>query len=393
MGIENHKVPVIRIEELLPHPNADTLSLVKIDGYQVVVKTADWKADDLGVYIQPDSVVPEKPVFSFLWEGKTFDGVVNPKYRRITVRKFRKEWSEGLLLPLVSFELKSGTFVSGVKEWTPEVGTDLAELLEITHYEPPEDPGNTQGENERGPGSAQNKIFPRSLKGWYYFLLRILSFGLYDPNGKTGGSNQSGPDGLRPVYDVESFKNFKHAIQPGELVTVTEKIHGSNARYTFQNGKMYAGSRKLWKSPKSTCIWRRVLKEHEWIEKWCQTHPGCTLYGEVVQTQGGFDYGCKDGQTKFFLFDILGTDGIWWTYDQSWKEEYGLKEHWAPILMPPVGFDDSLIKLSDGQSFVLGAKHIREGVVIRLINERTIRGLGRPQVKIVSNAFLEKDSK
>ena len=38
MGIDNHKVPVIRINEIRKHPNADTLGLIDIGGYQCVVK-------------------------------------------------------------------------------------------------------------------------------------------------------------------------------------------------------------------------------------------------------------------------------------------------------------------------------------------------------------------
>ena len=113
-------------------------------------------------------------------------------------------------------------------------------------------------------------------------------------------------------------------------------------------------------SPKSGCIWRRVLEQHPWIEQWCREHPDYTLYyGEVVPTQSGFNYGCADGQTKFFVFDILNPEGQW---------------------------------LADGPSMVEGTEHIREGVVIRPLVEREARNLGRVQLKIVSNAFLEKDS-
>ena len=55
-------------------------------------------------------------------------------------------------------------------------------------------------------------------------------------------------------------------------------------------------------------------------------------------------------------------------------------------------FDESVKQLADGPSMVEGTEHIREGVVIRPLVERDARNLGRVQLKIVSNAFLEKDS-
>jgi hypothetical protein len=42
---------------------------------------------------------------------------------------------------------------------------------------------------------------------------------------------------------------------------------------------------------------------------------------------------------------------------------------------------------------VPGAKHIREGVVIKTAIEGYAHGIGRKQMKIVSNAYLEKETK
>lgn len=391
MGIANHRVNVIRITELERHPNADSLSIVRVEGYQVVVKTENYKVGDLAIYIQPDSVVPAIPQFAFLWENLTFpDGIVPEKKRRITVRRFRKEYSEGLLMPLSDFETIYNNPALPFIE-----GMDVAEMLGITHYEPPEDPQSTSGDNEKGPGRKQNKIFPRSLKGWFYFLARVLSFGYFDLNGNVGGSNVKAPTDFRPIYDVEALKNYANVLQEGEEVIVTEKIHGSNARYTFTDGKMFAGSRKLWKSPKSNCIWRKVLEQHLWIEDWCRQHPDYTLYGEVVPTQKGYDYGCKDGQTKFFVFDILSPEGKWVKSAKTdivdgVVEEGMVYANWAPLLYIGV-FHPALLGLAEGTSTVEGVTHIREGIVIRPRVEREARNLGRVQLKVVSLKFLEKE--
>mgnify|MGYP000302065094 CR=1 FL=1 len=75
MKKSTHKAEVFRIKLEL-HPNADTLSLVKILdskgrqlGFQICDKTEIWKGKDKSVYIVPDSLVPNRPEFSFLFDS------------------------------------------------------------------------------------------------------------------------------------------------------------------------------------------------------------------------------------------------------------------------------------------------------------------------------------
>ena len=104
MSNSTHRVNVVRIEEILPHPNADTLGIVYIGGYQCIVKKDNYKVGDLALYIQPDTIVPATEPFKFLWADREFaDGTIPERLRRITVRRFRKEWSEGLLMPISDF--------------------------------------------------------------------------------------------------------------------------------------------------------------------------------------------------------------------------------------------------------------------------------------------------
>lgn len=390
----NHKVPVVRITEIRKHTNADSLEIIPISGtgYQVVTKLGQFKVGDLGVYVQPDSVVPQTEPFKFIWEGHQCepDGQAPERKRRITVRRFRKEWSEGLLLPLTDFPIMA-----------PE-GGDVSELLGVTHWEPEE-----QIDIHNVCRKQQYKWPPKSLKGWFYWITGKLGF---DLNGPVGGDNEKGPKNPPPVYDVEAFKNFATVydsvsndylpiFNPGEQVIVTEKVHGSNARYMFDGKKFYVGSRKLWKSAKSKCVWREAVKQNPWIEEWCRANPGYTLFGEVCPTQEGFRYGCEQGQVKFFAFDILSPDGNWRSFPGTQEEELlrAIFEEEKLVTVPLLYnglFDEAKIKiLVDGPSLVDGAKHIREGIVIRPFVERHVHGLGRLQLKLVSNAFLEKDGK
>ena len=377
----NHQAVIVRIGEPRPHLTADTLELIDIPntGYQVVSKKEQFKTGDLAVYVCPDSVVPEIPAFAFLWTG--IDSPVPERKRRVTVRRFRGQYSEGLLMPVTDFS--GGLSHDGeIYGWLRE-GDDVSDLLGITHWSPPE-PGEM---STKGVGNRQQPKFPRSLKGLWYWLLTRLGF---LPNGVTGGLDEKAPPTVPPVYDVESLKHFVNVLKPGEIVTVTEKIHGSNARFTFQNGKLYAGSRQLWKRPETSCIWRTAVAQLPWITEFCQAHEGYTLYGEIVPTQGEkYMYGCKPGEVKVFIFDILDDKGNWLPKIET-------------LMMPGITtvpcpchaeYTDELLKLADGTSMVVGATNAREGIVITADNQRYVRGLGRVQLKVVSNSWLEKDGK
>jgi len=51
MANSTHKVECFRVEHLEKHPNADTLSIIKVFNYQAVVRTSDFRIGDLAVYI------------------------------------------------------------------------------------------------------------------------------------------------------------------------------------------------------------------------------------------------------------------------------------------------------------------------------------------------------
>lgn len=384
----NHQVNIVRLGEPRVHTNADTLELFDIGGYQVVTKKGEYKAGDLAVYIQPDSVVPQIEAFRFIWEGqKGLDGVVPEKRRRITVRRFRKEWSEGLLMPLSAFPILFNQ--AGVL--CQDEGDDVSCILGITHYDPEVAPEGTKANSL---GRVPRRKYPKSLKGWFFFLLYKLGF-------KDSGLRGMALDvdlGI-PVFDVEALKNYRQAFIDGEVVVATEKIHGSNARYVFIDNEFYAGSHYQWKA-KGEGIWWKVTEQHPWIEEWCRAHPGDCLYGEVVPTQKGFDYGCKPGETKFFAFAIRSQAGQWLTPWLVYSEMIGNVvgnvvgiESMVPIVSATYFNFEELKKLAEGKSMVEGAKHLREGIVITPVPERYVHRLGRLILKLVSNSFLEKDTK
>lgn len=394
----NHQANVVRItaESVRPHPDPETTELELIDipntAYQVVVRKGQFKVGDLGVFIQPDSVVPQTEPFKFIWDGNVgLDGTVPEKRRRITNRKFRKEWSEGLLLPLNDFpqlNLNLNVFnatPAGLKKLSFE-GDDVSELLGITHYDPDSIAG-TKADQSASP-RHKNK-YPKTFMGWLRWLWYKAT-----GRGRRAEALLSVPFAI-PTYDVDAFKNYKGAFDnyTGNVI-VTEKIHGSNARFLFLGGIMYAGSKNQWKAPGND-VWHKALDQNPWIEDWCRSHEGFALYGEIVPTQGKWSYGCSKDQVKFFIFDVHTPDDGFLSYDHYDKyylnTDPRIMDNRVPMLHYGPFDRDRIIALADGKSLVNGAGHIREGVVVLSTVETKVRGLGRLQLKIVSNEFLSKD--
>ncbi len=184
--MSHHEVKIIEIGKIEKLPNADTLGMTHILGWQCVVRLSDFKEGDKAIYIEPDFMVPlSHPLFTFL-QNKENEG--RPQ-ERIRVRRFRGALSQGLLV-----------------EVPPElanlpVGTNVIEQLGIERYEPP---------------------LPKS----------------------TGGDFVGAPSGLyAPVFDVESFQRYMAIFVPGEEVVATEKLHGclkADTKVTLVNGEQVA---------------------------------------------------------------------------------------------------------------------------------------------------------
>lgn len=329
------------------HPNADTLEIFKpFGGYTVVAKIGQFQPGELVAYIPPDNVVPEKPEYAFLWGDKE----PVQRRRRVKVRAFRGIYSEGLLV-----RAPAGA----------AVGQDVAKELGIEHWEDvPEEPRRDRTNGQK------LKATPRCFV---------------------------------PKYDIEPLKKFTNVLQPDEEVVVTEKVHGANARFLyllsplsripligrFFGGRLWVGSRSEWKTGDS--IWSRVVKNQRCIEQFCKAMPGYALFGEVYGDVQDLKYGCQGGQVKFIAFDIYDTKAkAWLCYDEFAElcNAYGVPR--APVLGhgPASAFDFK--GLAEGSSTIAGADHVREGCVVRPVKERRHALVGRVQLKIVGNGYLER---
>lgn len=113
-----------KIKYVKPIPDADSIETVGILGWECVSKKGEFQPDDLCVYFEIDSLLPEIPEFEFLRKGCWNDSL--KKFRLKTI-KLRKQLSQGLVLPISVFPKLAGF----------SVGTDVTELLGIEKYDPP----------------------------------------------------------------------------------------------------------------------------------------------------------------------------------------------------------------------------------------------------------------
>jgi RNA ligase (TIGR02306 family) len=277
------------------------------------------------------------------WQGKSLgayippDSVVpdTPEFaflkgrNRIRVVRLRGVMSQGLLVP------------------APEgasLGDDVAERLGVTHYDPP---------------------LPAS----------------------SGGESEAPPPGLHFSYDVDTWYRFKALFVPGEEVIATEKIHGASARYVWQEGRLFCGSRNEWKREDSKNLWWRAARETPGLIEFCQEHPEITVYGEVYGRVQDLQYGTKPGEVRFVAFDLL-RNGQWLSHDEA--QGLGAALPWVPLLYRGPYDEEKVRALADGPSTIPGANHLREGVVVKPVQERTALEIGRVLLKIVSNQYLER---
>ena len=332
MKKSTHRVDIVKIcpEK---HPNADSLVIQKVYGYQVCLRAEDWQGIELGAYILPDSVVDtDRPEFSWL-KGPNFRAAIDgdTRYHRVCAMRLRGVISYGLMVPAPV----------GSQE-----GDDVSELLGVTRYQP-----------------------------------TLLCGHATEP-----------PTCYFKDYDLEAFERYAHEIfKEGEPVLCFEKLDGANSRYTFQD-RLHIGSRTVWFKPemKDESSWFKILAKYPQLERLCKENPEVVLYGEIIgfvechKTKRRYDI--PKGEIDYYLFDILqGTEFLSWNDVAKFAEKYNIPT--AP-LVAEIPFDFDKVKaMADGPSLVKGAKHNREGIVVRPLKERQELA-GRAVLKIVSGKAL-----
>jgi RNA ligase (TIGR02306 family) len=366
------KVEVVRVDDVLPHPNADRLEIVAIRGWNCVVRKGEWQPGDLGIYFPIDSVLsPEVESAIFPPDSK-----IKLNNSRVRTIKLRGAISQGLLVSLkdinnVCRPLCTDLIWQEGDDLTPETGT--------TKYEPP-DP-------------------QQSLHG----------------SGASGKRKKSPNPCFHRYTDMENFKNNIHLFEVGEGIIVQEKIHGTN----FRAGWVPYHADTWWKKAASwlglTPTWEFVYGSHnvqlqnrfltttfrpsknvyvEAVNNYDlkkRIPKGYVVYGEIygVDIQKGYAYGMEAYlyQRAMVAFDVKGPDEKYLHYDTAHSLLISMGIPCPPELYRGIYHGVDQLDLMRRGPSRLGKQEHREGIVIRSWDEQVCY-LGRKMLKHKNDEFL-----
>ncbi len=371
------KVEVVKIDSILPHPNADRLEIAQIAGWTCVVQKGMHKAGDAVIYIPVDSVLPAT-VESYLFPP---DSKVTLDKHRIKTIKLRGAISQGLIISLddydylIAHDPRPNSYHSIVSSRLV-YGDDVAIELGITKYEPPE------------------KAQPAALRG-----------------------NMVSPKKGNPLFhkytDIENFKHYNTLFEDGELVYVTEKLHGTAARYGylptvadtwFKKIKKFFGllpeyefcygsrnvqlqSKKQYNGYYPTDVYSNISRFWDFPQLLGKDY---IVYGEIIGggIQKNYTYGLGPNTHKLYVYDIQ-MNGEYLSPREFLAAcaGYGLTP--VPLLYIGPYSQATMDELRSGDS-TIGGQKVREGIVIKPLIESKCY-MGRKVLKYLNDEYLLKE--
>jgi RNA ligase (TIGR02306 family) len=350
------QVELCQILEVKPHPNADKLDLIRVKGWDTIVKRDQFKVDDSVIFIPPDAIVPAAvhqglKITNYCAElPKSSQDAIDGK-RRVKAARLRGVPSYGTVMSLDELYL-----ILGEKPSYSISNTDFAHLLGITKYEPPIK--STQGDVER-----DSPQFHR-------------------------------------YTDIENWRNYPDVFKDGEQVVITEKIHGTNCRLGYcldtkdETWKFMAGSHRtrrkegLYWEPFE---WYPVLKEMiTYLHEQNDNKP-VVIFGEIFGA-GVQDMNYGLAKKDFRIFDIA-INGTYLDFSiaEACCRFYDIP--FVPILYIG-GYSEEIInQFTDGQAFQTDENTKfkgREGCVIKSYIEDEDTLIGRKILKSISCDYLDR---
>jgi RNA ligase (TIGR02306 family) len=359
MENQNSVCFVARISEIKPIEGADNIELGVTGGWNCIIKKGEYKVNDLVVVATTDAVIPQKlsdsmNVTNYLRKGQ-----------RVRTVKLRGVYSECLIIPI--------GFIPDKYRYE---GADCMELMGIFKYEPP---------------AIQIQLASgRKLK--YH---QNQNFGIY--------------------YKFPNSKNVKGMFNEEDVVEVSRKIHGTNARYGIVKKNKLSiwdkvkrlfgdkwieyeyvyGSHNVEKGSDSqgfydSDVWRTIADKYNIRERLWDLlklskdiygiENGIVIYGEIYGPgiQKNYDYGLTE--IDYAGFDVT-INGEYVPLNRAFMIHTALELKYVPILDVDVWSQE----LQDKYVFdkIEGTKVPHEGVVIKKID-----GDRRKIAKVINPDYL-----
>lgn len=391
------EVKIRRLKNVEPHTNADALDVAQVDGFNVITQKGRFVEGDLAVYVPEAGVVPDRVLkLSGFWKacdpcsggghlsspdpadpeytvedvcgdckGRGGTGMLaGSKGNRVKPIKLRGQLSEGILLDLDIFEQLG--FDPVMEELYPHEdleGKDVGVALGIEKYVVPI------------PANLSGKVYP--LAG----TIKVNS-------------------------DPENAKKMQGAFLPGEIVVMAEKVHGTALISGLKDGELYVTSKGMGgkglvledekdEQGRSTNFYHRALQfagGEDVLRRISEVFgegQDVALYGEAYPAQD-LKYGEDGTAAKLAAFDIrIGEEFV--THEDFMKITSQLDIPIVPILYVGSFSEEALAHYTKGKEQVSGTEaHIREGVVVKPVEERRDSKGRRVIVKSISEDYLTR---
>ncbi len=382
-------VNVVRIENVTHTPDSDKLSNVHIGGFVCVSAKFEngdhrYRPGELVVYIPEGALLPRWMLERLNFIGKDGKGMLaGPDGNRVKAKRLRGQLSQGVLYPVTNVSSSINpdarpsvvNFSNGMI-MDVDVGTDVAEFLEIVKYEP---------------------VVPPHMTGQVANL-----------HGKTKG------------YDLENLKKFPNILVEGEKVVATEKTHGTFAGFGYWPGldhpELHRGDFFAYSKGNGAkgLVFKDVsANEGNVYHKMMKTfRSGTNHYMDEVLVGISLRH---NHMPVFVLSEIFGPGiqdlsygqaaptlivfDIWVGPPEAGKflsdHEFLLETtHWGlptAIELYRGPYKRSVMdKLKEGSTQLGGGRHVIEGIVIRPVKERQHEAVGRVIFKHVGDGYLTR---
>jgi RNA ligase (TIGR02306 family) len=408
------EVNIVKIDDVTEHPNADRLTVVTVGGYKCIANKTEegnWRYNpgDLVVYIPEDSLLPEWLLKkSGFWNEEKQKGTLSGKAgNRVRPVKLRGIVSQGILYPVYST---------------------------IDMYSNPDEPKSIHAINLEH--SMMNVIKDQNVA-------QELNITKYEPVVPANMEGEVGQlYGYTKAYDIENIKKYPTVFTETDNVVMTEKIHGTLCQICifskdslgddYKNAKTENNIIKIESTycPTYATVTSKEMGSKGFVQKQIQSNMNnlyvstlhsliengtianisdnysttivnfrIHVFGKIIG-KGVQDLHYSYDTKEFRCFDVFLYDADINTGRYLNDEELDIFCEKMDITRVSVlyrgPYSDKVVnKFTDGNTVEGNGSHIREGIVIRDVNEdnKDIRLPGeRKQLKSVSDAYLLRKS-
>jgi RNA ligase (TIGR02306 family) len=212
----------------------------------------------------------------------------------------------------------------------------------------------------------------------------------YEPpeSATTGGEAEKCPFEWPKYTDLESIRRYPDVLTEGEEVMLTEKIHGTSARYVWKDGRLWVGShREIKRESKESAYWKAAVQLD--LAKRLEAVEGIAIYGEVYGCVQDLRYGHTAGKVSLVLFDAMDLSALRYLDVDDFM---ALAKKLDLPTVPPLyrgPWRQDLRSMAEGKT-MLGADHVREGFVVRPVKERFDDRIQRVVLKYHGEGYLLK---